>query len=752
MMAAQLQELSAIFDSERFRFENADGDVVIGEAKLVNGSMPANGDPWITIKGKADLDELRRHQTYRFYGRFVDYTNRRSGVTEKQFAFNTFVEAEPHGREGIVAYLKRAGEGNNIGQATAKKIYDLFGAESVKILREDPQRVADKIKRLTLVQCEAASEWLTARAKIEDCTIELTNLLHGRGFPKTLARSAMKKWGNKANETIRRNPYCLIQFDNVGFKRCDQLYLSLGYDPAKLRRQAFCIWHSIASSHDGHTWFPVNFAINQLSREVGSKVRPAAAIKMARRLKLLTVGRESNGAIVETGGNVWLAEYQKEKSELIVGELVAWATIESGQSLWPNIDDIENIDEHQREALSNAISGGPIGILGGGPGTGKTFTGANLIKAIAKKIGYGSIAVGAPTGKAAVRITEVMDGYGIPIRARTWHSMLMQAACEPWTYKVLIGDETSMNDSDLMAMILKARSVGCHVLLIGDINQLPPVGHGAPLRDMIAARVPYGELTEIKRNSGGIVETCAAIRKGESWIPKGNLQIRSENKTAMDTLAYTLNEARLDGLDVVWDCQVLTAVNEKSPVSRSVLNRFLQEELNGDGQTKKNSKFRVHDKVVNLKNSFFPIVLSESDSEEIETNDSNEAYVANGELAKVLEVHEKFCVVEVQSPKRTIRIPVGSGWDLGYALSCHKSQGSEWPVVIVMIDDYPGAKMVCDRSWIYTAISRAKDKCILIGKKSVAGSMCRRNKIQQRKTFLRERIELERVKMELVKL
>ncbi len=139
---------------------------------------------------------------------------------------------------------------------------------------------------------------------------------------------------------------------------------------------------------------------------------------------------------------------------------------------------------------------------------------------------------------------------------------------------------------------------------------------------------------------------------------------------------------------------------------------------------------------------------------------SDEAYVANGELAEVIEVSEKHFIAKLTSPERIVRIPrgksqdsqedgdgadsdkpaTGCSWDLAYGISVHKSQGSEWPLVIVLLDEYPGARMVCDRSWVYTAISRARSKCVLIGRKATAGRFCRQQKMQRRKTFLRELI------------
>ncbi len=219
-------------------------------------------------------------------------------------------------------------------------------------------------------------------------------------------------------------------------------------------------------------------------------------------------------------------------------------------------------------------------------------------------------------------------------------------------------------------------------------------------------------------------------------------------------------------LDPIWDCQVVCAVNKKSKLSRIELNKFLQARLNRSPAIK-GSPFRLGDKVVNTKNGFFPTVEIDIDDPDTQTNSKGDVYVANGELAEVIEVQEKLIIAKLTKPDRVIKIPrgkiekdtgkddkpnTGCSWDLGYALSVHKSQGSEWPVVIVMIDEYPGARMVCSREWLYTAISRAKLRCVLIGKKSTADRFCRNVAIGKRKTFLKEQILLRKVERELVEL
>lgn len=449
---------------------------------------------------------------------------------------------------------------------------------------------------------------------------------------------------------------------------------------------------------------------------------------------------------------------------------------------------------HQLHQLAKATAG-PIGILGGGPGTGKTYTVAELCKSLAGSIGLDQIAIGAPTGKAAVRVTETLAGHGIPLRARTWHSLLRGGTdggfafdrSNPLPFRVLIGDETSMVDLDLMAAIFRARAAGTLVLLVGDVNQLPPVGHGAPLRDLIAAGLPYGELTEIKRNSGGIVEACHAIRQGKRWSCGDNLRLidspAPENQI-VEMLRAVRHFSAITATDPIWDVQVVCPVNRKSPLARKVLNDILQRELNPSGETAGGSPFRKGDKIVNTANNRFPAVEFDEDNPDIEVSDRGEVYVANGELARVLAVEDRLTIAELQNPHRVVKIPrgktaaspnadgedaqgagtggdddspdkstgTGCSWDLGYCLSVHKAQGSEFPTTIVMLDEYPGARMVASREWLYTAISRAKSQCVLIGKKATADAMCKRQAIWKRKTLLKERILMETAKRELAEL
>jgi hypothetical protein len=859
-MPAKLEEIEATYIGQRYRFDQC----IIGEVRVPENGKPAHT---LVIKGDADQDELTRGQRYRFYGRFASYRNKRSGENERQFHFQTFVAAVAHDRDSVVSYLANAGAGHGVGTGTAGKAFDRWGSGCIGIIREDPERLREISNRITAEQAAVIGEKLRQQQATEDATIDLTSLLSGRGLPKTTPRSAIKKWGNRAAEVVRRDPYSLMAFRGCGFKLCDALFIELGHNPAKLRRQALSAWYSIASQSTGDTWFPATQVLRSIESAIGAaNARPKTAVRMAMRLGRLSPDHYGalagiktdgvNGPISATGSMVWLAEGRAARNEESLAGMIAAAineakpkpmitfedqtvswdeavsqiqcrrcarlltapevhiwdgkpfgptcithisdgtdvevvpladwierqppmvrsavvSIPRGKvelppfSLWPEPEDIAGIDDHQRAKLGEALVS-RVAVLGGSPGTGKTYSVAMLIRALlaSGRVSAEDIAIGAPTGKAAVRLSEALEAAGVPLRARTWHSLLGVGVSDeaggwgfqhnencPWKYRVIIGDETSMVDTSLMRAIFAARPRGCHVLLVGDVNQLPPVGQGAPLRDLIASQVcGYGELTEIKRNSGGIVEACAAIRDGRRWETGNNLQlINASTEYSIDAIKLQFDWCRENKFDPVWDCQVLVAVNDKSELSRARINKILQDELNPNPEVK-GTPFRLADKIVCTKNGKYPLAEK--------SDDDGEVYVANGELGQVIEVEEKRLIVKLSISGDVIVVPrgksagegdaaTGCNWDLAYALSTHKSQGSEWPVVIVMLDNYPGARRVCDRSWIYTAISRAKERCFLIGARHIADAMCRNQAINKRKTLLRERLQLEMAKGEM---
>lgn len=763
-MPAKLEELTAIYQIEKQRW----GDTVIIECRHTDtGSRLFDLRDNITIKTNAEEGDLEPWLSYRFYGRWEVHPK-----WGKQFIAKTWVRCAPHGQAGVTRYLMQA---PNIGHAHASALWEKFGSDAVRILREQPDVAAAAVGgQLTEEKAREAAAHLEREKGLEDCSIEMVNLLGGRGFPRDTAKKAVQEYGNRAHELIQANPYLLMRFRGCGFGRCDQMYLDLGGNPDRLKRQSLCAWYALARDTEGHTWHPKKVIRDGLRGKISARsIRAPRAVKLGHRARMIDVHKDDEGGL-------WFADSRKAAAERKVAQIVAEALQEPAH--WPAISSLD-VSDHQAEQLYNALQG-TIGILAGSPGTGKTYTAARLAAKLVKHFGADSIAIAAPTGKAAVRVTEALREYGVPLEAKTIHRLLRVASRSegegwgfehhernPLPYRVILVDESSMIGTDLMASLLRARTRGTHILFIGDTNQLLPVGHGAPLRDFITAGVPTGELRKIRRNAGSIVRVCAAIRDGESWEPDLRLNPgRGENLRLLDAKgAARQTEAMLEFLswgkgrglfDPVWDVQLIVAVNKKSDLSRQALNKLLQRELNPSGYGEVGTPFRVGDKIVCLKNGFMP---ADDENECEEDDEDGKVFVANGEIGSVLQVEEKLTVARFHTPDRVVRIPrgkpdpkgkrrddedeedvtadTGCAFDLAYAVSCHKAQGSEFPIVPVVLDEYMGARRICTREWLYTAISRAKWAGLLVGQKSTAMTMCRRRAITKRKTFLRELLE-----------
>lgn len=771
-MASRKQELVGIYLAEKMRFADSGTAVLLVQ-------VPGTGDLFnagqqIEVKIKIAIGELEPQLSYRFYGTWGSYFSRAMRKDVEQFNAETYTAAAPHGKAGIVRYLTKA---PHVAYGRAEKLYAAFGSEAVATLRTDPEQarlVCDP--KFSAEQANEAAVYLRSQAAMEHCEIDLMDVLDGKGFPRDTPKKAVKKWGNKAAEVIRSRPYKLMTFRGCGFLRTDAMYLELGGRPDRLQRQTLCAWYGLARDTEGHTWFPADKAAESIRGMIGAgaNIDPSRALLLGRRTGLISTRWDDEERL-------WIAEAKKSSAEDTVAEIVA--NLLDRPPLWPDVAGLD-VSEHQRETLSLA---GRVGVLGGSPGTGKTYSLARLIKAVIDTCGAESVAVCAPTGKAAVRISETMLGYDVPVVARTIHGLLGVAQVEetegwrfahgkdkPLPFDFVFVDESSMIDAGLMASLLSALQPGTHVLFVGDVNQLPPVGHGAPLRDLIDAGVPHGSLTEIRRNSGRIVQACAEIRDTGKFTPSPrlapdageNLFVLAANsaESTADRIITSLMGIKENGIaDPVWECQVIVAVNKGNPVARRELNRRLQEALNPSGSSCGSNPFRTNDKIVCLKNGWLPECDADGNTSmefngETGQEETVTLFVANGEIGRVVKVQDKYTIAQFDND-RCVLIPRGTSkgddesddenasntgcqFDLGYAISCHKSQGSEWKVVLVAIDESGGARRVCSREWIYTAISRAKHCCLLVGKLSVAQQMCTRRSLMKRKTFLAEKIQV----------
>lgn len=450
-------------------------------------------------------------------------------------------------------------------------------------------------------------------------------------------------------------------------------------------------------------------------------------------------------------------------------------------TLWPDVSALEGVSEHQSAAAQRMLRG-RVCCLTGGPGTGKTHTAAAILRRIVERRRPSDVAVCAPTGKAAVRITAAMARHDLPLAATTIHRLLevgrnghdgkgwgfRRGPGNPISQRFVAIDEVSMLDTDLAASLFAALPPAAHVLLIGDTGQLPPVGHGAPLRDLLAGGIPHGELTEIRRNAGDIVVCCDRIRRGLPFQASPRLDmVNGHNLLHLSARSGAiglrecetfLDRLRGSSVDPVWGCQVLTITNDSGDVGRVAVNRRLRDLLNPN-QIPQGARFALSEKVICLSNQFVPALpgyeQEEGDGDlnnaeqinawlaERKPEQGDNEFVANGETGRVVSTGKGFAWVYFDLPARLCRFAGEQldSLDLAYAITVHKSQGSQWPVVVYLVDDSRGARWVGCRELVYTAISRAERLAVCIGRQDVIDTDCRKLALANRKTFLREQVE-----------
>jgi exodeoxyribonuclease V alpha subunit len=718
---------------------------------------------------------------YRFFGAWAMHSQ-----YGPQFRFESFVVAEKQNETGVKSFLIRGGAG--LTQSEASKAWRAYGPDAIDVLRADVQRVvADGV--LTHERALVASTKLQLAAEFAPVKIALFELFSNLGFPRGVVNDCIKQWGHRAPAIVRRDPFRMLVagFAGVGFKRADRLYTHLGGNPFRLKRQLLGAWHKMLVDGNGNTWD----ALAVLEKAVLDVTKSFTDSEFERVLKLGLRARWLQEKTDPADNSRWLTIASRGRDE----ERLAFhlkRVMKHNKAIWPAIPEDSPLSPHQREELGKLV-GAPVAILAGCPGVGKTFSAAAFLQQVMKL--QKPIAVCAPTGKAAVRITEAMQDYKLPFIATTIHGLLgvadkrysagqregtfqfLHDEINPLDIGIVVVDEASMIDTTLAASLFAAIPPGANVLIVGDPYQLPPVGHGAPLRDMIAAGVPTALLTEIKRNSGTIVRACHSIKDGARFETVHKVDIAAGDNLKLipaetiddqvSAVMAIMEQIGERGFDPVWDCQVLVATNDKSAISRQQLNAKLQPVLNKTPKAEAGQKFAVGDKVICLKNTWMN-VFGKSGPDVTAAAVCNwrqtprEVYVANGDMGRVLAADMNAAVVEFSSPSRIVKVTTkkkrkaaageGDGdtatggsdgeshdFDLAYAITVHKAQGSQAPVIVVLLDANAG--MVANREWIYTGISRASKLCFLVGKMETAMRFVQKMGLTKRKTFLKEMLE-----------
>ena len=799
-----------------------------------------NGDDAEIINVKvADCDpgEIENGLPYVFFGRWQEYRRKKSKwdksngapEVEMQFHAKTWRREKPYEKNGVIKWLKAA---PGIGIAVATKLWGLYGPDAIQRVKESPEQAAEEIGGgFTAEKAKMASAHLRENDAMEAAFVDLESLFDARGFPKKLPKSLVKDFGADAAQVLRKNPWPLLRYPRTGIARVDKLYCDLAkakgpaaYKAAisSTKRQTIILQHCLQTANNGSTWLTEEAAREVLGgRIAGAEVKFQKAVRLGVRSGL--IANRWDGDFKE-----WISAGDMAEDERYIAERAARINESDPPFQWPDVSTL-NISDHQQSVLSENLVARWV-ILGGWPGSGKTFSLARLIAAMANMVGLHNIAACCFTGKAASRLSEVLFEAAVKVRATTIHSLLSggkASEAEGWKfshnednplpYRLIVIDEASMLGTGLFATLLRAIDQSAQIIIAGDYRQLPPIEHGRPLFDMIEAGVPYAEFKEVRRNSGTGVLACRSIMEGTfnhfqfdktfQLKPDPNdptsphnckhIATKSNGESVEEIVKYLhmlrgknipVNLKNPDGekrpIDLTRDSVVIVATNGdkagKSELSRSEINKRLQRELNPHGRQFAGSPFRDGDRIICLKNGSMPVVEEDSryyDSSanipgECDFNDSGDKVrVQNGELGAVIGQEEKIVYARFESPLRVLKIPrgkpqeadsdsgdddsktnTGCNFDLGYAITAHKCQGSQFAIVLFGIDETSGARMVLSMEAVWTILSRFQWLQVLFGKRAVLNGYCKRFALKPRKTFLADEIRerIERLKYERV--
>ena len=661
---------------------------------------------------------------------------------------------EPEDRESIERYLG-SGAVKGIGPALAGKIVAKFGEDTFRIMEEEPERLAE-IKGISERKAREICVQVEEKKDLRQAMIYLQKY----GISINLAVKIYQKYGLGIYSVLEENPYRLADdIEGVGFKTADEIASRIGiHTDSDFRIQSGIFYTLLQSVQEGHVYLEEKVLSAKAAQLLEVEITDIEKYLMDLAMEKKVVLKQDEEQV-----RVYPAKYYY--MEMNTARMLKELNIryeEDDSQIRKRIERLEKqndstLDERQREAVAEAVKNG-IFILTGGPGTGKTTTINAMIRYFLSE-GM-DIRLAAPTGRAAKRMTET-TGY----EAQTIHRLLEVSGNPEETEKggfgrnqenpletdVVIIDEMSMVDLPLMHALLSAMIPGTRLILVGDINQLPSVGPGKVLKDMIDSEAfPVMMLTRIFRQAqeSDIVVNAHRINAG--------LEVRLDNKSrdffflkrqdadVIISVILTLIQKKLPRyVDAkMTDIQVLAPM-KKGLLGVERLNRILQQYLNPPSPKKQEKEygekiFRVGDKVMQTKNNYqleweiatkYGLVVDKGIG------------VFNGDIGIVTAIHTYDETVEVEfDEKRKVKYPFKllDELELAYAVTIHKSQGSEYPAVIIPL--LSGPKQLYCRNLLYTAVTRAKKCVTLVGSDTVFQEMIRNVEEQKRNTSLSERI------------
>ncbi len=677
-------------------------------------------------------------------------------VYGEQFLMESYEIKEPEDAYSIELYLG-SGAIKGIGKVLASRIVKKFGDNTFRVIIEEPERLSE-VKGISERMAIDIYRQFEEKRDMRDAML----FLQKYNITGNLAVKIFKEYGRRMYDIIRENPYKLAEdITGIGFKTADEIARRVGIEPnSEFRIKAGILYLLMQSNTEGHVYLPetdlIARAKSLLLSDEESIYRQITDLNLEKKIVVVD-GKE--GRLIYSSVFYYM--------ELNVARMLHDLNIKYDYDLNALSNRVAQIEEQtktvldgqQRAAVFEAVRNGLL-IITGGPGTGKTTT-INAIIKVFEAEGM-DILLAAPTGRAAKRMSEA-TGY----EAKTIHRMLelsklTQGEGNNFTFErneynpleadVIIIDEMSMVDLGLMHALLKAISVGTRLILVGDVNQLPSVGPGNVLKDIINSHCfNVVMLTKIFRQAEGsdIIVNAHKINAGEQ-INLDNksmdfFMLKRDNSAVITAVIINLVKNKLPKYvnATSFDIQVLTPM-KKGELGVERLNKALQAALNPPSENKKEKEynqnvFREGDKVMQIKNNY-QLTWEIKNSHGITVQTGTGVFNGDSGIIKDINLFSESLLVEFDD-NRLVEYSFSQldELELAYAITVHKSQGSEYPAIVMPILD--GPKLLFNRNILYTAVTRAKRCVVIVGSDSMVKFMIDNKNEQSRYSRLCDQIK-----------